>query len=114
MIPHGLANGFLSISMARFGLLFCAGGLDPVFQIWLAKITPEKHRGILFGWALTAKSIGWTLAPLASGAVASVFGLRSVYFVGAILFLLLIPLISFVVRQMGTRRGAARAENGRP
>jgi len=110
MIPHGLASSFLQMSMARFGILFCAGGLDPVFQIWLAKATPEKNRGILFGWALTAKSIGWTVAPLVSAFAASAFGLRSVYFFGAVFFLLLIPMISLVVRQMGAGSDAKSVE----
>ncbi len=113
LIPHGLATAFTQMACLRFGILFCAGGLDPVFQIWLAKSTPEKYRGILFGWALTAKSIGWTLAPLVSGATAAAFGLRSVYFVGSGLFLLLIPMISVVVRQMGARR-SAQPTPGRP
>ena len=115
MVPHALATGFLHLSLVRFAILFCAGGLDPVFQIWLARATPEKNRGILFGWALTFKSVGWTLAPLVSGAAASLFGLRSVFFLGSAFFLLLIPMITFVVRQMGTaRRPAAvqRAERG--
>lgn len=99
MIPHGLAHTMMILFPARFVMMFCAGGLDPIFQIWLAKVTPKKHRGFIFGWASTAKSIGWVLSPLASGAVAAVYGIRSIYFIGAVLFLLLVPVIAVVVRR---------------
>ena len=101
MIPHGLVGGFWSMAGIRFCIVFCAGGLDPVFQIWLAKVTPAKSRGILFGWALTAKCIGWTLAAFLSAYVAEELGLRRMYFVGAGIFLMLIPMIGFVVHTMG-------------
>jgi MFS family permease len=107
MVPQGLAQGFGLLFGARFGMVFFAGGLDPVFQVWLAKVTPAEQRGATFGWACTAKSIGWIVAPLGSGMVASGFGVRSVYFVGAVLFLLLVPLIDFAVRRIdgGAERG---------
>lgn len=101
MVVHGFAGSYLYLALARFGLVFCAGGLDPVFQIWLAKATPQRSRGALFGWAQTTKSAGWTLAPLLSGAVAAGLGLRAVYFIGACLFMLLVPMITFVVGRMG-------------
>ena len=98
LIPQGVAHNFVVLYIARFGMIFCAGGLDPVFQVWLAKVTPEKSKGFIFGWATTAKSIGWVFAPLISALCASLFGLRSIFFIGALLMFLLIPLIIFVVR----------------
>ncbi len=100
MIVVGFAHGFLQLFIGRFGATFCAGGLDPVFQIWLAKTTPAKSRGFIFGWAVTAKSVGWVFAPLASGTVACVFGLHAVFFSAAIFFFLLIPLIALIVRYL--------------
>ena len=103
MIPQGLAHGFPLLMAARFGTYFCSGGLDPVFQAWLSRITPEKRRGFVFGWSNTASAIGWITSPLVSGWVASQFGIRAVFFVGAGLFLLLIPLISMVVRKINAK-----------
>lgn len=97
MVPQGLAQGFVLLFAARFGMVFWAGGLDPVFQIWLTRVTPPHRRGSVFGWAATAKAVGWAFAPLISGALASGFGIRSIYFAGALLFLMLIPLIARVV-----------------
>jgi MFS transporter, DHA1 family, multidrug resistance protein len=100
MIVMGLAHGFGLLFFGRFGTTFCAGGLDPVFHIWLAKTTPAESRGFIFGWAVTAKALGWMVAPLVSGAVAWMFGLRAVFFVAAAFFFLLIPLISLIVRYL--------------
>jgi len=100
MIVHGLAPTFLSLTLARSGMIFCAGGLAPIFQIWLAKETPPEKRGAVFGWSATANSIGWFLAPLISGLVASEFGIRSIYYFGAFLFVGLVPLISWVVKKL--------------
>jgi DHA1 family multidrug resistance protein-like MFS transporter len=105
MIPQGLAHSFLMLLGARAGMVFFSGGLDPVFLIWLSKTTPKSQRGVVFGWAQTAKSAGWFLAPLASGAVAAGFGVRTIYFVGAALFLLLVPGIQWTVRRL-QRAGA--------
>ncbi len=107
MIVMGLAHGFGMLFFGRFGTTFCAGGLDPVFHIWLAKTTPTESRGFIFGWAVTAKALGWMFAPLASGAIALIFGLRAVFFTAAALFFLLIPLIALIVRYLPSAPGPA-------
>ncbi len=103
MIPQGLAHSFLPLLPARFGMMFCAGGLDPSFQIWLAKVTPKERHGLVFGWSSTARSLGWFAAPLISGFLAALLGLRAIFFISAALFLLLIPLIN----RVAARRPAA-------
>jgi DHA1 family multidrug resistance protein-like MFS transporter len=100
MIPQGLTRSFGLLFAARFGSLFCAGGLDPVFQIWLSKMTPQHRRGVAFGWASSARCIGWMLAALSSGAVAAWLGIRATFLLGALLYLLLIPAIAAGVRRL--------------
>jgi DHA1 family multidrug resistance protein-like MFS transporter len=100
MIPQGLAHNLLVLIIARFGMIFFAGGLDPVFQIWLAKSTPDKDRGLFFGWASSAKSLGWVFCTVTSGTVAMFCGVRVVYFVAAGVFLLLIPIIIYSVKKI--------------
>jgi DHA1 family multidrug resistance protein-like MFS transporter len=102
MVFHGLAQTFGLVSIARFGMTFCAGGLDPLFQTWLTKETPPEKRGAVFGWSATARSLGWFFAPLLSGLVASGFGIRSIYIVGACLYAGLLPLIYWVKRELAT------------
>ena len=106
MVFHGLAPTFLFISIARFGMTFCAGGLDPIFQTWLAKETPPEKRGAVFGWSATARSMGWFLAPIISGLVAAGYGIRAIYFVGAFLYFGLLPLIVWVGRKLAADDGS--------
>lgn len=108
--PWGLAHGFMVLFSARFGMTFCAGGVDPVFQVWLSKVTPEAKRGLAFGWSSTARSIGWVVAPLVSGLVAARHGIRSVFFVGAALYLALIPMIALGVRGLRGKGQGARGK----
>jgi DHA1 family multidrug resistance protein-like MFS transporter len=106
MLVTGLARWLPMLFAARFATVFCAGGLDPVFQVWLSRVTPEQCRGAVFGWAASAKSIGWMCAPLVSGLVAAAFGIRAVYLVGPVLYFLLVGLISWVVRRMAVAEGS--------
>ena len=99
----GFANSFPLLFGARFCGAFCSSGLDPVFQIWLSKVTPEKDRGFVFGWAGTVRAIGWMFSPLISGAVAWMAGVHAVFFAAAAFFFLLVPLITFVVYRLEHR-----------
>ncbi len=100
MIPQALAQSFGLLFATRFGAMFCAGGLDPVFQIWLSKRTPAHKRGSIFGWASSARSLGWMLAALSGGVVAAWFNIRTTFLIGAALYLLLIPAITIGVRRL--------------
>ncbi len=100
MLATGFASTIWALFPLRFMYAFCAGGLDPVFQVWLSKTTPEHRRGAIFGWSVTAKSAGWSLSPLVSGGVAVWLGIPAVFLVGPVLFLALIPLIQVVSRRV--------------
>jgi len=99
MIPQGLAMAVWVLFPARFVMMFCAGGLESAIQIWLAKVTPQAYKGLIFGWASTARAIGWVAAPLFSGGIAVVYGIRGIYFVGAALFLLLVPVLLLTIKR---------------
>jgi len=111
MIPQGLATDLTTLAAARFGMVFFASGLMSVFQIWLAKSTPDSKRGMLFGWATSSKSCGWFLSSLAGGAVAMNLGVRWVYFCAAATFIVLVPAIMIVTsRQTRVGRRPAAAD----
>ncbi len=93
LIPQGLAGSLGMLAGSRFGMVFFAGGLDPIFQIWLSKSAPEDKHGLFLGWASSAKSFGWLFCSLVSGVVAMFLGVRWVYLFAAAMFLLLIPVI---------------------
>ncbi len=102
LIPQGLASSLLMLGGARFGMIFFAGGLDSIFQIWLSKSTPEEKHGLFLGWASSAKSLGWFLCSLSGGAVAMLLGLRWVYLAAAGMFLLLAPIIKYTANLLGS------------
>ena len=100
MLVQGLSNTMIQLISGRALMVFFGGGLDPVFQIWLAKSTPDKIRGVIFGWALSAKCAGAVIAASLSGIVATLGGIRAVYVFGCVSFILLLPLIKYGARKV--------------
>lgn len=103
-IPFALAErlGLHVLYVAKFTLAFLAAGLDPVFQVWLSKITAPERRGAVFGFASTARSIGWLGGPLLATAIVLVGDLGTAYWVVGVGFLALIPLMTWAARRMRT------------
>ncbi len=87
----------------RFLMIFCSAGLEPVWNAWLSKITHPDRKGIMFGFASTARSFGCVLAHLSAGGLAFFFGVRSIFFVGPLLFLLLIPLLNHYEKEISAQ-----------
>ena len=58
MIFQCTAHSLLMLGCARFIHFSAAGGMEPAFQVLLAKITPESKRGTVFGLASSARTIG--------------------------------------------------------
>lgn len=96
MLLIGLAGSLFWVIPLRFCMYFFAGGMDPMFQAWLARTTPEKRRGAVMGLAVSARSGGWLFAPLLSAWIANQWTLKSVFVVGPALFLLLIPAMTIL------------------
>ena len=96
VIPQMLATSLGPLLWGRLGLAFFAGGLDPVLQMWLSRVTPRAQRGQAFGWAVTAQATGWTLGPSLSTWLSIHYDVRTSYFAMSELYILLIPLITRV------------------
>lgn len=101
MLPQGFTGNLYVLYAAHFGAVLCGGGLEPVFQTWLVRRTPESMRGTVLGWAATARAIGWTCGPLVAGAVAAATDLWQVFVAASVLYLLLLPLTLWVQRRVG-------------
>jgi DHA1 family multidrug resistance protein-like MFS transporter len=99
MLPQALVRGLPMLFMLRSGMVLCVAGLEPAFQSWLAKNTPSEQRGFVFGWGATVRALGWGMAPLISGLVASGFGTRAIFVVGGTLFLLLAILLPVLIEK---------------
>ena len=68
--------------------------------MWILKVTPESKKGTIFGWAVTAKSIGCFIAPLISGGRAKDFGLPVMYLFSLIQFWILVPIVKIVSKRV--------------
>jgi predicted MFS family arabinose efflux permease len=75
--------------------------MEPAFQTWLSRNTPEGARGGVFGFSNTFKALGWACASLCSTGVAMSHGIRSTFIIAAILFICIVPLVF-----IGAKRGA--------
>ncbi len=106
IFPQAFVSGMGALFGLRFGMVFAGGGLEPVLQIWLSKMAPERCRGLLFGWSASARAMGWFLAPLTGGAVVGFLGLRWLYVFSGLLYLLLVPVIIWTVKRIGDRHPA--------
>jgi len=90
MIMIGLASSHLALIPLRFLLMLFLAGFDPILNTWLSKVTPAEKKGRVFGLAQTAKSTGMTLGPCLGGMIAWSMGTRIVFWIAALMFIVLI------------------------
>lgn len=90
VIPQALATSFAPLMISRVGMAFFAGGMDPVIQSWLSRVTPPDRRGAVFGWSVTAKSLGWVVGLSSSLFVGRAFGHRYAFMTMCFLYFAMI------------------------
>jgi MFS family permease len=88
--------GVWLLLISRFLAFVAGGGIEPVLQRLLARITPPERRGGVFGFAMTCRMLGTMLGSLTSGIIFYHFGANKVFYGGSILFFLVIPLICVI------------------
>ncbi len=99
-LPVGFSTSIPMLVGFRTCMAFFMAGLDPVFQIWLAKSVPAEKRALFLGWGTSFRAMGWFVSSAAAGTVAMLLGVRSVFFVAACLFIALLPLIRMASRRI--------------
>ena len=77
-----------------------AGGLEPAFFSILSKVTPAEKRGTVFGLASSFRMGGILLSSVLSGVVVWFSGIRVIFVVAGLFFLLLLPLHEAVRKSM--------------
>ncbi|MDO4587265.1 MAG: MFS transporter [Planctomycetia bacterium] len=98
MFLQAFSGSLLSYSSARFVNYLVAGGLETVCFSILSKISPKERRGTFFGLASGLRMTGILISSVLSGGIVYFVGLRNIYVVAGILFLLIIPVLSFALR----------------
>ncbi len=79
----------------QFGLGLCSGVLKPVLFGYLARITPEKKQGRIFGWSTAAANMVFFLGPALGGLLFSCLEIDEVLLVVAGILLLAAVVLFF-------------------
>ena len=85
--------GIWLLITSRFLAFVATGGIEPVLQRLLARITPTERRGGVFGFAMTCRMLGTMFGSLASGMIFFFWGADTVFYGGGVLFILVMPLV---------------------
>jgi len=86
-------TSILAVMPLRFGYIFFITGLGPIWNMWLARMTPKEEQGAMFGWATTFRSVGAICGHLLAGTIVCIIGIRALFFASALILLCLIPMV---------------------
>ena len=88
-----LAPDVRFLMAARFLTYFAAGGIMPILQLMLTRITRSELRGTYFGWSGSLSSAGGVLCAAVSWIAGKCAGLSGIYWSEAVIYALMIPLL---------------------
>ncbi len=97
--PDGSAAVYVMLLIRPF-LIFCSAVLEPVWNSWLAKLTPPSSKGLMFGSAVTFRSVGQIITHSLASALALHYGFKAIYIAGPMLFFGLIPIVIIVEKKL--------------
>ncbi|MFX4301318.1 MFS transporter [Alicyclobacillus tolerans] len=80
-IPQALAYNIGLLLVGRFLLGLFIGGMLPSLNVLVRKMAPERMQATAFGLNSSATFLGNLIGPLLGGMVASIYGIRSVFYV---------------------------------
>ncbi len=86
--PQALVTTPEQLLALRVGLGLFNGALIPSTQAIIGLATPPERRGVAFGVAASAASLGSAAGPLVGAGVAAALGIRWVFVVTALLLML--------------------------
>ena len=112
-IPQALVVNVLQLIVLRGVLGIFDGGLLPSANALIASSTPAGEQrgehaahGTTYGLVYLANGLGFALGPLSGGLIAATLGLRSVFFVTAVILLVIGVYLPFGVKD--SRRSSAQ------
>lgn len=100
LIMQGAANSVMLLIIARFFAFMAIGGVEPVLQTMMSKMTPESKRASIFGYMITARNTGLILSSLFAGGIIYFTGVRGVFYVSAAAFWLLVPVMNRIINNI--------------
>jgi DHA1 family multidrug resistance protein-like MFS transporter len=96
--------GMLAVLMVLASL--AAGAIRPVANALIAQVVPEDDHGKAFGVMSSANALGWSMGPIAGSSIGAAWGFRMVYFLTALLSLVVAMWVWRAMRSvdLGTQR----------
>ncbi len=95
VIPQAFCDTIHGLFIWRTAMIFCVSGLSPILQSWLTGYTNDGNRGTFFGYATSARAMGWMAGGVVSIAVTWLFGTTAIFIAAGIILFLMIPLTFF-------------------
>ena len=95
-----LSTNMTMLIVTKFFAAFAGGGVKPVLQLILTKITRPELRGTYFGWSGSLNTAGGIVCSFLGGAVIWLTDVRGVYVAAALILFIMIPLMIPTVRAM--------------
>jgi MFS family permease len=103
-----MGAGLADLMLCRAFVGFFGAALMSSTVILLGRAARPETRGAVFGWAVTARAVGWMLAPLISAAVAKAGGgLEPVFWAGAAAYAAVALFMPALARKSSTPYGPA-------
>lgn len=111
LVPLLIVGGSFTMAMAlsvdvkmliatRFFAALATGGIHPVLQLMLTKITRSELRGTYFGWSGSVSTAGGIVCSFLGGSISYFSGVRGVYIASASMLLLMLPILLPTVHAM--------------
>ena len=98
MAIHAFSPNIWVLIASRFFVFFAAGGIWPMLQIMISKITAPELRGSYFGLTASINQVGGLICSVISGIVAFHLSVRWIFFTAAIFYMILLPMAYPMIR----------------
>lgn len=95
---HAFSPNIWVMIVSRFFVFFAAGGIWPMLQIMIAKITEPELRGSYFGLTASINQVGGLICSVLSGTVAFYLNVRWIFFTAAVFYAIMIPMAFPMIR----------------
>ena len=98
MTIHAFSPNVWTLIISRFFVYFAAGGIQPILQIMISRISAPELRGSYFGLTASINQIGGLICFALSGVVAYFLNVRWIFLTAAIFCFLMIPVAIPAIR----------------
>ncbi len=99
-IPQAWVGSYWEFLALRFGTGMFLGGILPTANALIGRMANPSERGLVYGVTASATFLGSFLGPFTGGAVAASAGIRWVFLITGLLFLLNLVWVYAVVREV--------------